>query len=388
MKHTKYIIIIIIAFISTNCKDKKTAKTTHQETKITQHNDAHITVTKKQFESSKMKLGKLVKQDFPNVVKVTGMIDVPPQSKEIISSFFGGFVKKSNLLIGDKVKKGQALVTIENPKFVDLQQNYLEVKAQLTFLKSEYERQETLYNEQITSKKNFLKAESDYKRQKAKYNGLRKKLQLLRINPTSVEQGNITSSITLYASISGHVTKINVSKGTHVSPSDAVMEIVNTDHIHIELTVFEKDVMKIKKGQNIRFKIPEASDSIYDAEVHLVGTSIDENSRTIKVHGHLHDDEKYQFATGMFVDADIETTNKKAFGLPEDAIVENGEHMVVLVIENNENETYIFKSIDVELGKSYNGFVEVISENLNADDKILVKGAYSLVGVEAGGHDH
>ena len=126
--------------------------------------EQNISVTKAQFESSKMTLGSLSKQDFPEVVKTTGMIDIPPQSKEVISSFYGGFIKKSSLLIGDKVKKGQALVTIENPKFVDMQQDYLEIKEQLSYLKTEYTRQKTLFDEQITSERNYLKAKSDYKR--------------------------------------------------------------------------------------------------------------------------------------------------------------------------------------------------------------------------------
>jgi cobalt-zinc-cadmium efflux system membrane fusion protein len=166
------------------------------------------------------------------------------------------------------------------------------------------------------------------------------------------------------------------------------MEIVNTDHIHIELTVFEKDVMKIKEDQKINFKIPEASQEIYQAEVHLVGTSIDETTRTVKVHGHLHDDKSHQFAIGMFVDADIEITSKEGFAISEDAIVEKEENTYVLVLEKEENGSFIFELVEVTLGKKYQGFVEIISENINPTDKILTKGAYALVGGEGGGHSH
>ena len=335
-----------------------------------------------------MELGTLSKQNFPDIIKTTGMIDVPPQSKEIITSFFGGFVKKSNLLIGDNVRKGQAVVTIENPEFINMQQEYLEAKEQLAYLKNEYERQKTLFNEKITSQKKYLKAQSDYNRKMAIYNGLKKKLKMLNINISTVEQGNFTSVITLFSSISGSVTKINVSKGTHISPADEIMEITNTDHIHIELTAFEKDAMKIKKGQEIRFKIPEASNQVYNAEVHLVGKEISKVTRTVKVHGHLHKKTKNTFTIGMFVEAEIEVAKKEALSLPEGAIIENGEHQVVLKLEANENNEFHFEPIEVEVGKTHNGFTEIRSSTLKPNDKILVKGGYSLVGSEGGGHSH
>src|SRR5690606_17698499 len=141
-----------------------------------------------------------------------------------------------------------------------------------------------------------LRAESDYKRNLAVQNGLRQKLQMLNIEPKNVEKGIFTPEVALYAPIAGSITQVNVSIGQYVSPSEIIMEIVNTDHIHVELSVFEKDVMNIKKGQKIQFKIPEVSKEYFEAEVYLVGASIDPQSRTIRVHGHLHDDENHNLA--------------------------------------------------------------------------------------------
>lgn len=385
MKNILFTLLFSLALLS-SCKKNSEEKTeTHQET---EHHDEDIKVTQAQFESSAMKIETLSNQNFPELVKTTGMIDVPPQSKEVITSFLGGFIKNSALLIGDKVKKGQSLVTIENPEFIEIQQEYLEIAAQLSYLKNEYERQKTLFDEQITSQKSFLKAESQYKTKLAIYNGLQKKLRMLNINPSSVEQGKITSVITLYASISGSVTKVNVSKGTYVSPADEIMEIVNTDHIHIELTVFEKDVMKIKEEQKIIFKIPEASNEIFEAEVHLVGTVIDETTRTIKVHGHLHDDKSHNFAIGMFVDAEIELNNIEAIAIPEDALIDEDGNAHILVLEKQENNSYTFNMVEVEIGKKHHGFVEIISKNIKLTDKIVTKGAYDLVKGDGGGHSH
>ena len=359
---------------SFNCgdADKK------EENSIQQDSDNHITLSKEQFNQNNMTLGSLEEKSFPTVVKVNGMIDVPPENRAIINSIMGGYIKTTPLLIGDMVKKGQALVTIENPEFVTMQQEYLEIKEQLHYLKSEYDRQKTMFDENITSQKNYLKAESNFKTAQAKYNGLKKQLTMLNISPIIVESGNITSIITIYASISGSITKVNVSRGTYVSPGTSIMEIIDNDHIHLELSVFEKDIMKIKKEQIIKFKTPEASQDTFDAKVYLVGTSIDEN-RTIKVHGHPLD-ESNRFLTGMFVNADIIIDTNTSKALPETAVVAVGENHYVLVLDEEVDDIYHFKQVEVSLGNRANGYHEILDNGLLKDtDKILTSGTFSLV---------
>jgi cobalt-zinc-cadmium efflux system membrane fusion protein len=389
MKNNIYIIAIIISSLFIfSCKNKSQNTLQKPLLKTEKHED-EIIVTKEQYKANNIQLGSLQKKHFPVLVKASGMIDVPPQSKQIISSFYGGTIKKSNLLIGDKVHKGQALVTIENPEFISLQQDYLETKEQLDYLKNEYERQKILFNENIISKKKYLQAKSNYNKIKASYKGLKQKLQVLNINITNVEKGNFVSFITLYSKISGYITKVNVSTGTHIEPNNVILEIVNTDHIHIELVVFEKDVMKIKKGQYINFKIPEISNKIYQAEVYLVGAQIDNQTRTVKVHGHLHDEKKNSFAIGMFVEAEIETSSKENYALPEEAIVENEGVDVVIVLEKETDKAYVFEPIPIKKGMVYSGFTEIISDIVKPDNKIIIKGAFDLVGAEdGGGHSH
>ena len=148
------IYILLISLVLTACgKEKKEQTATEQIV-----DDNTISVTKAQFESEKMQLGSLTEQNFYETVKTTGFIDVPPQNKASVSTFMEGYVKRTPLLVGDKIKKGQLVASLENTDYVELQQQYLEVAEQLNYLKSESDRQTTLYNEKITSQKNFLKA--------------------------------------------------------------------------------------------------------------------------------------------------------------------------------------------------------------------------------------
>lgn len=369
-----YILIISLVFVACGKSEKET-----QVAAANQVNDNSITLSKAQFDSEKMELGALTEQFFNETVMANGMIDVPPQNRASVSTFMGGYVKNTTLLVGDKVRKGQRLITLQNTEFIDIQQQYAEVTEQLNYLKSEFERQQILYTEKITSQKNFLRAESTYKSTLALHQGLRKKLEMMNISPGSVEKGNITSVINIYAPIKGSVTKVNFSNGAYISPSDEILEIVNTEHIHLELSVFEKDILKIKKEQSINFKIPEVSSDIFQAEVHLVGTSVNETDRTIKVHGHINNDEQTNFVTGMFVEAEIIISSKKSLALPTDAIVEIEDNYFALVLNYQKEDVYSFDKIKIKVGKQNEKYTEVINIDEFKGKEVLTKGVFMLI---------
>ena len=374
----KSIFILVAVLFMFSCGDSEKE---NSEESATSSSDGGIQLSFAQFEGSDMELGKIEENSFPVTIETTGMIDVPPENKAMVSSFADGYVRETPLLIGDEVKKGQFLVSLENPDYVQMQQDYLDAMQQMNYLKSEYQRQKTLLEEKITSERNFLRAESEYKRNLAKYQALRKKLQMLNLNPDAVERGNISSTIRIYAPISGSITEMNINNGMYVSAADELMQIIDRDHLHIELNVFEKDVMKIKKGQDIRFSIPEANTDTIKGEVHLVGTSISEEKRTVKVHAHFKDEQKKNsLATGMFVEAEIIIDKRKAKALPAESIVSLDNTNYVLVLDTKTDSNYTFKRRKVLLGDTFNGFTIIKnSADFNQDTQFLTKGAFTLI---------
>ena len=369
MKKSLYIIALSLVLFS--CKESKTEEVEQKDNGLT-------TVTSAQFKSSGMEIATPTEQDFDVTVKASGKIDVPPQNRAKVNTFMGGYVKSTTLLVGNKVTKGQALLTLQNTEFLDIQKDYMEVAEQLNFLKSEYDRQKTLYDEKITSQKNYLKAESEYRRAKAMHQSLRAKLVLLNINPRNVEKGILTSTITIFSPITGDIVIMNANVGMYVAPSDVILEIVDTDHLHLELAVFEKDILNVKIGQKIHFKVPEASKDVFNAEVHLVGKSIEGNDRTINIHGHLDDAIKQKLLTGMFVEAEIIIDSKKGLAIPSEALVtENNKNFVLLL--DNEKNGYSFKKVSVTIGEKSENFVEILPNTIiNTSSRILTKGVFDL----------
>lgn len=374
MKKLFYFLLSTIMLLFSGCGNSEKNTTDEMQSKKGQ-----VVLSKQQFENSGMLLGTVKTQSFPEVVKVNGLIDVPPENRVIINATLGGYIKETSWLVGDLVKKGQVLVVIENPEFVKMQQEYLEAKEQLNYLKSEYERQRTLFEEKISSQKNFLKTESEFKMTTAKFNGLKKQLEMLNISPKMVEQGKLSATANIYSPINGSITDLRISKGSYVSPASPIMEIIDNSHIHLELSVFEKDIMKIKKEQPIQFRIPEASEEIFEAEVHLIGTSIGDN-RSIKVHGHLNNGSKKNFLTGMFVEANIITDKKDFSALPSEAVVSVDDAFYALRLMEETEDSYILEQVEVLPQGNYSGYTGILSADVfEPSDKFLVKGAFYLI---------
>ncbi|MGB5942690.1 MAG: efflux RND transporter periplasmic adaptor subunit [Leeuwenhoekiella sp.] len=381
-----HIHILLSLLILTSCGKEKPAPAENTEVHI-----GDIELTQQQFEQGNMQLGKLEEQTFTETVSVNGMIDVPPENRAVITAFMGGYIKENPLLIGDQVKKGDLLITLENPEFVQLQQEYQENAEQLAYLKAEYERHQILFEEKITSQKNYLKSESEYKRTLAMYNGLGKKLQMLNINTAQVLDGNYTSTARIYSPITGTIAETHVSKGSYVSQADPIMEIVDIDHIHLELSVYERDMLKVKKGQKISFTIPESSTEKYAGEVHLIGNSLSSKNRTVKVHGHiLNEADTPNFAVGMFINAEIQIGENSSLSLPAEAVVNKGEDYYVLQLVEQENNSYAFEQLAINPGRTNNGNTEILNaDELPQDANYLVRGAFDLIKDEGGGgHGH
>ena len=373
MKSIKFLPFLTLVFF-TACKSEPEAIVSENPT-----GGEEMVLSREQFEHNNMQLGELAEVNFPEIIRANGQVEVPPENLAKINVYEGGYVKQVPKLEGSEVEKGELILVLENPRYVELQQEYLELAGRLKYLESEFKRQKIMLEEKITSEKSFLRTESEYKSGLAQYNGLRQKLRMLNLDPQQVEKGVVTSRINIYAPISGTVDKVNVTKGTFVDPTFSVMEIVNTDHLHLRLQVFEKDIMKLREGQKIFFNLPQASEKNYEAEIYLVGKTIGPD-RMAGIHAHMADSIKSRLAVGMFVEADIITEDEIRFALPENAIIEVGEIHYVLVLEKEEGDRLFFNRKVVEPLSTSNGYTAIKNAEALKGKKLLTKGAFDLLG--------
>ncbi len=352
-----------------------------KENTSTETHDEQVIITAEQFTKSGMKVGALEERPFTRQIRANGYIDVPPERMASVSVRLGGFVRQFSILPGDRVNRGSVLFSLENPEFVQLQQDYLETKALLIYLESDYERQKGLASENISSQKNYLKAESDYKVTRARYLGLQEKLKLLHIDTRQLDEGKIESTIHVYAPISGFISKVNITRGMFVHPADIAVEIVDTEHMHVELKIFERDIMFIRKGLPLTFTVPGSDNHVFTGDVYLVGKTIEGQSRTINVHGHIHNEKNIDnLLPGMYVEAAIAVSSDSRKVLPSQAVVATAEGYYVLVQTSKNNSEYSFNRKEIKRGEFNDQWTEILNaSDFNASDIFLIKGAFNLI---------
>lgn len=332
-----------------------------------------ITLTDAQLKNAGIVTGKIEQKEISSVLKINGMVDVPPQNMVSISVPLGGYLQSTNLLPGMHVNKGDVIAVMEDQQYIQLQQDYLTAKARITLLENEYYRQKDLNESKASSDKVFQQAEADYKTQKVLVSALNQKLQLAGINVSQLNENNISKSVNIHSPINGFVTKVNVNIGRYVSPTEVLFELVNPTDIHLALKVFEKDVDKLFIGQKVVAFTNNNPEKKYDCEVLLIGRDISADRNT-DVHCHFEAYDK-TLIPGTYMNAEVQVKNKRAQVLPEDAVVrfENKNYVFTKQAANR------FAFTEVRTGITENGFIEVEDAEKLANSEVVVKGAYSLL---------
>lgn len=383
MKNLNYLTVIFLSvfFLSLmSCSNDKKSDTENKEEEIIPENIVEL--REDQVVLAKIDTASLEKRSISGTLKVNGIVTTAPQNMATVCAPYGGYVKTTSLIPGMFVSKGQSLAVLENQEFVELQKDYLEAKSKLEYAEAEYNRHTELYKDNVYSEKNVQKVTSEYKTLKAEKKALEQKLILIGISPTSLTEDNISSSVHVASPISGYVKTVNVNIGKYVTSSDVMFEIVNNEKLLLELTLYEKDINKIEKGQKISFLINDETE-VHVAEVYQIGKSVG-SDKTYKVYATVSSVCK-SVLPGMFVSATIETASKEVTAVPNDAIVSFDDKDYIFVFEKNKVEGgknfSEYKMIEIKKGVSNDSYTEIIlpDEIKPQTLKVVVKGAYNLL---------
>jgi cobalt-zinc-cadmium efflux system membrane fusion protein len=366
----KYIALIIIAIVLNACGNKQNKPV---EISSPNQNEFVVTLTEAQLKNTSITLGKLESKNMASILKVSGTIDVPPQNMVSISVPMGGFLKYTKLLPGLHLTKGETIATMEDQQYIQLQQEYLTALSNLKFAELEYHRQKELNVSKASSNKAFEQADASFQNLKITVKSLSEKLKLIGINPDQLNEKNISRSIEIHSPIDGFVSHVNVNIGKYVNPSDVLFELVNPDDIHLNLTVYEKDLDKIFIGQKLMAYNNHKPEIKYPCDIILIGKDLSEE-RNVEVHCHF---EKYDktLIPGMFMNAEVEINSNNAKVLPDDAIV-RFENVNYAFVSKNINT---FEMVEVKLGNTENGLTEVTLDESLYNNNFVVKGAYNLL---------
>lgn len=366
---SKLLIITIAGSLAFSCSKKEEVK----EEKPAVVSENSIKLTDEQFKNAGITLGTPAQQDISDELKLSGIVDVPPQSSVVVTVHSGGYLRSSRPIEGMFVSKGQVLGTVQDNQFLQIQEDYLQAKAKIGYLQKDYNRQRELNKTKASSDKAVQSAQADYNSALAMIKVTEEKLRFMGINPSSVAKGNIVSSVNVYSPVSGYIKKVNVSVGQYVSPQEPLYEIVNPDNKHLVLTVFEKDIHKISQGMEVYAYTNNEPDKKYRLKVVLIGRDFS-NDRSTEVHCDFVGDSG-KILPGMYMNAAIKTTPQNSETISDEAVVDFEGKKYVFV----ETQPKTFKMTEIQTSVSENGKIALVELEKLKDKKIAVSGAYNLL---------
>lgn len=379
MKTKVMLFIAVSAMLGISCKNKSSEEISEHEVlpfNVVEMNEAQCKV-------AGIELGSIEMKNLGSDMQLNGLVNVAPQNLVSVSTIMGGYVKSMNLMQGKPVSKGEVLAVIENPEFIDLQQNYLESRSKLEYAEVEYTRQKELYQENISSAKTFQYAKAEYKSLQSTVAALEQKIKMLGLPVEKLTADKISGSIKVTAPIGGYVKSVNVNIGKYVNPTDVMFEIVNMQNPTLELTCFEKDINKLAIGQEIYFTLPSSPQKQMTAVINQVGKSVNDD-KTVKVYADVKNNAG-KLLPGMYVNATIRVLNDSVSSLPNEAILtfEDKNYIFIYSEKKKEGEkmVYLYKMVEVQKGASSEGYSAVIlPDGIDFHKNIIVvKGAYNLL---------
>lgn len=376
-----FLIMLSSFFAITACKNKATettkAESTKKDTIVSkeEHHEIEVELTDDQIKAIGLQTGSIEQRNLKSTLKVNGKLTLPPQNQAQVSILTGGIVKSINITEGSFVSKGQTLATIVNNEIIQLQQDYLENKSQLIYLQAEFNRQKDLQEDKINATKTLQQVQNELSMAQAKQKGLQTKLQLQGINASNISTSNFTNRIAVRAPISGFIHHVNLTMGKFADANTILFDIVDNRFLHLDLTLFEKDISKVKVGDKVVFTDANDASHTHPATIFALNKSFEDNQQAILVHAKIEGVTE-TLLPGMYVEARIQIDNYKANALPTDAVVSNGdEHYVYIEMAKNH-----YKQIAVKTGVSDMGFTEISAlEEIPANAKVVIKGAYYLL---------
>jgi len=240
-----------------------------------------------------------------NPASFNGTLVIPARNFATVSLTMGGIVKETALLPGDFVKKGSVVAILENPEFINLQQTYLDSRAQLEYLEAEYKRQQVLVKEEAASLKKFQQSKADYQSMKSRMQASAAQLAMLGVNMDNLEKTGIQPYLEVKAPISGYVSNVQMNLGKHIAAGDPLCEVIDKNQTLLRLVAYEKDLEDLKVGSKVAFRVNGLGKQTFLATLISIGQQVDDVNRSLEVYARVTENNPL-FRPGMYITARVE----------------------------------------------------------------------------------
>ena len=373
--------LTVITFVGFSFLSQSKAETSESENQEEEIDFQNIPLSEKQVKAVDLKMGEAQERELDAMLHVNGSLVLRAQDMGNVSSLMGGIVKNVYVKEGQMVSRGQVVATIENTDVVTLQREYYTAYKESEMARLELDRQKTLASAGAGIKKTLQMSEKNYKVAQANLLGTGRPLQQMGISTKEVAKGKFTTVFPLRAPISGTVSDMQASLGSYADMQTPLMKIRNNHAVECDLNVFEKDIAKVKVGDQVLVSLTNQPGVNVSGRVYGMNQYLNKGTKSVAVHVKLDAKRGAKLFEGMYVSGQIATGRQLCMTLPDKAIVsaDGKQYVFALNQQHSKGGTYSFSRHEVTTGVSNNGYTEVaLCKHLKKGQKIVTDNAFYL----------
>ncbi len=372
-------LLMLFAFGCTQAVHDNGHEDGHEDNELA---EGEVPLTTEQAQALNLQLGGFEHITLAEPIQANGVIDLPPNNKVAVHAVAQGFVQELNYIPGQAVQEGDVIAVLRDPIYARYQADYLLAWQDFRYAKGVRDRAESLFQQSITSAQEWEAVQTTY--QNARTRWIRQKQQITAFGwgVQKIQQGHVFSTIAIRAPISGVISAVRIHKGRWVETNSPLVEIIDNEHIHLELQVFQQYIPLVKEGMLVEFWLPVLQeDSIYAGEIIYVGKNINPLTRTFLVH--VHFETTPHTLPGLYVEARLLHNRSLRRVLPAAAVFthDNADYFFVTTNRLDAVTSAIkFKKIPFEAGLRTPDYVEVLRYTASEIDTtaIVVENAFGL----------
>jgi membrane fusion protein, heavy metal efflux system len=343
--------------------------------------DTSVDLSEKQ--AGALKIGPVTSRDFTVFKTAVGTIDFNEDLLVQVFSQYPGKILKANFNIGDDVKAGDILFTIDSPDLLQAESTVLAAAGVLELQKRTLARATNLLKAGGSAQKDVDQSTSDEQTAEGNYKAARNSVRIFGKTDEEIDQvvnmRKVDSTLLVPSPISGRIVARSAAPGFLTQPGNAPApySVADISTMWMIANVIETDAPAYKLGQDVEVRVPAYPDAVFKGHVTALGSMIDPNTHRQLVRSQI-DDPQHLLRSGMFASFVIRVGDPmRSLAVPVNGVVREGDGTMTVWITSDRRH---FMKRTVKIGLQQDGWDQVL-EGLEPGETVVTDGAVFLSNV-------
>jgi cobalt-zinc-cadmium efflux system membrane fusion protein len=327
-----------------------------------------------------LKINPVGSRDFALLKTAVGTIDFNENLLVQVFSQYPGKILKANFNIGDDVKSGDILFTIDSPDLLQAESTLLAAAGVLELQKRTLARATNLLKAGGSAQKDVDQSTSDEQTAEGNFKAARDSVRIFGKTDAEIDQvvemRKVDSTLLVPSPISGRVVARSAAPGFLTQPGNtpAPYSVADLSTMWMLANVIETDAPAYKVGQDVEVRVPAYPNTVFKGRVTTVGSMIDPNTHRQLVRSEI-DDPQHLLRSGMFASFVIRVGDPAhSLAVPAEGVVREGDGTMTVWVTSDSRH---FIKRTVKIGLQQDGWDQIL-EGLSPGETVVTDGAVFL----------